>query len=182
MWWLTAIRIARVSRQGQRREYKRANNGSSHLHEAVLRANAPRSFTTTCAVPPAPCAPLRRHLTASQSFLPSTSAVLPLQTTIHKHASPTVARRSSSSNSSQCRSYRLVDPPEARNRKPVAPRRRHTAVVARRDAPVDPPHRQVIAGQAETSHQRSHSKGKGEPAEHRTRQACIAEQPRCARG
>jgi hypothetical protein len=74
--------------------------------------------------------------------------------TRHQHASSTCAPAPSSSNSSQCNSHRVLDPPATRHYEPVARSRHNPAVLARRDAPVYPPHRQVVPGKAQAGHRR----------------------------
>jgi hypothetical protein len=104
------------------------------------------------------------YLTPSRSFVPAFSRFCPscsvLSIFCYNHASPTDARSSSSSNSLQCDPYRFLDSPTPRYCQPVARCRPHTALLARRDAPVDTPHRQVIAQQAQTGHRRGCAKGR----------------------
>jgi hypothetical protein len=92
-----------------------------------------------------------------------------------QHASSACARTASSSNSSQCRPHSVVHPPETRHGKPVARCSHHPALLARRDAPVDPPHRQIIAWKVATSDRGRGSQDWSEQAEHSRRQAGVAE-------
>lgn len=148
----------------------RAARRVHHPQRATATQEGP--LCTTTSVPPA-CTSLRDvsgteirtgYLTPSQSFLSAFSrfcrscSVLPIRR--YNHASPTVARTSSSSNTLQCHSYRLLDPPTSRHCEPVACCCRHTALLARRDAPVDTPHRQVIPQQDQTGHRRGCAKGR----------------------
>jgi hypothetical protein len=72
--------------------------------------------------------------------------------TRHQHASSTCAPASSSSNSSQCNSHRVLDPPATRHNKPVACICHNPALLARRDAPVYPPHCQIVPRKAQAGY------------------------------
>jgi hypothetical protein len=128
---------------------------------------------------PCPKPPVQTgDLTPSRSstpFTPRYTRLLSLPTAIRNHASPAVARSSSSSNSSQCPDS-LLDSPTPRNCEPVARRGRHTALLARRDPPVDSPHRQILPKQAAAGHWWSGTQDGSEQAKHSRRQARVTEQ------
>jgi hypothetical protein len=130
---------------------------------------------------PCPKPPVQTgDLTPSRSstpLAPRYTRLLSPPTAIRNHASPTVARSSSSSssNSPQCPGS-LLDSPTPQNCEPVARRGRHTALLARRDPPVDPPHSQILSKQAATGHRWSGTQARSEQAEHSRRQARVTEQ------
>jgi hypothetical protein len=130
-----------------------------------------------CATPSTP-APPRPRLTPLQSFLCPLKHRLTRLPLLHttRHAPSTCAPAASSpSDSSQC-PHSLLDPPATRHRQPVARRRRHPALLTRRDAPVHPPHREIVARQAATSHQRRCFEVWSGQTEHRRRLARVADQ------